>query len=327
MKTVREILKELNKGRSELDSFRIASEQPEGYFDQKVVSTGSPYLDSKINTETGLGGIPLGNLTLITGWESSGKSSFALNTIAQAQKQLGGVCVYFDGENSVKTSYLHRFGIDMERFIYIKERNLEVVLDTAESFSRADDINIIAFDSIKSFVSTDVELKTASETSIGVEARKWGARMPVILGNAARRNTAIIAINQWREKIGVMHGDPRTLPGGNWQKYDPALMIDLTKRELIKDSEGKIIGNVMDIRIKKSKQDAYDPTDKISLNFYYDGGFSYVDENVLLLIEKGVIHQAGAWFKLPNGDKIQGKDKVVAFFKDNEDYLTELLGG
>lgn len=323
MKSIKEILKELNKGRSDLDSFKIASDQPEGYFDQKVMSTGSPYLDYKINTETGLGGIPLGNLTLVTGWESSGKSSFVLNAIANAQKDSDKFFIYFDGENSVKSSYLERFGVDKSKFIHIKEKNLEAVLDLATSFSRADDVQCIVFDSIKSFVSTDVESKTAEEYSMGIEARKWGSRMPIILGNAARRNIAVIAINQWRDKIGT-HGDTRTLPGGHWQRYDSSLSIDVTKKILIKEGE-KILGNVIDVRIKKSKQDAYDPTKHFSLNFYYDGGFNKIDENVSLLIEKGVLEQNGAWIKLPNGEKINGKAKAVEFFKDNPEYLNSLL--
>jgi len=325
MKSIKDVLKEINKGRSDLDSFKIASEQPDGYFDQKVISTGSPYLDHCINSHTGIGGIPLGNLTLITGWESSGKSSFALNVIARAQESSDKYFVYFDGENSVKTSYLDRFGVNKDRFIHNKEKNLEAVLSAAEAFSRADDVQGIIFDSVKSFVSTDVESKTAEESSIGVEARKWGSRMPIILGNAARRNISIIAINQWREKIGVSHGDPRTLPGGHWQKYDSALTVDLSKSDLIKDSRSNIIGNVLNIRIKKSKQDAYDPKEVITLNFYYDGGFNFIDENVLLLIEKGVLEQTGAWVKLPNGEKLNGKAKVTEFFKDNPDYLKSLI--
>lgn len=327
MASLKDVLKELNKNRMEVDQFKTADQYPYDYFTTKILSTTSPYLDYKIKAELGKGGIPRGRFTLIAGGEGSSKSSLALLAATSVQKE-GQVVVYFDAEATTDESYFSRFGIDKRLFIHYKGNNLEEMLDAAEAFSKADEVGMIVIDSLPAFTSKVVEDKSAEDNSIGVEAKKFNARMPIIYGNIARRGIALIAINFYKLNPGAM-GDPRVLSRGEWQKYMSSLTLELTKKDLIKDKDKNPIGHKMDVRIKKSKMQEYDPKSEFTLNFYYGYGFNRADEYADLFIETGVIRQAGAWFFPPTKDdnelKFQGRDSLVQFLKDNEEYLNNLI--
>lgn len=324
MSKIKDVLRRLNQGRDKDDMFKIASETPREEFDLQFVSTGSVYLDYMLK-----GGVPLGALTLFTGWESAGKTSVALVAGAQMQKATGKFLVFMDGERTINNSHIDRFGLDRELLIVRKESNLEEMLDTAEAFSKTEDVGMIIIDSVKSFYSTTVEEKSAIDNYIGIEAKRLGGRMSIISANCARRNISLMVINQWRENPGVMMGDTRVLPGGNWQKYMTTLHLDFTKKDLIKNSEGKVIGNIMDVRVKKSKFSSYDPKAKITLSFYYGGGFDSVDEYAAMFIDAGIIEKSGTWFSFPNADgeevKLQGKNNVVEHLKVNDEDFNKLL--
>jgi len=316
-----DILKKLNKDRSEEDKFRIASEQPDGFFIREVVPTGSVYLDFRIHSTLGKGGFVKGSLNLLIGGEGSGKSSLALKAAANEQKQTGKYVVYWDAEGTINESYIERMGVDLDRFIYYKGRNLEEMLDVLQEFSIAKDVGMIIIDSIPVFVSTVIENKSAEDNNMSVEARKFNSRMPIIEGNCSRRNIALVALTYYKLNPGAM-GDPRVLSRGEWQRYMSNLTIELTKKDLIKDDDKNTIGHVIDVRLKKSKLQAYDSKESFQVNFYYQYGFNNFEEYVSIFIEKDIIRQGGAWFTFANEDgveiKLNGKSKVLEFLKENE---------
>lgn len=331
-KSVLEVLKKLNKDKAEEDKIKVASEQPEGYFVREVVPTGSPYLDYRINSVIGKGGFVKGSFNLIVGGEGSGKSSVALLAAAQEQKTTGKYIVYWDAEGTVSDSYLDRMGIDKSLFIHKKGRNLEEMLDTIQEMSLSTDVGAIILDSLPIFVSTVIEGKSAEDNNMAVEARKFTARMPIVEGNCTSRGIALIGLTFYTTNPGAM-GDPRILKRGVWQTLMSNLTLEFTKKDLIKDDNKRPIGHVIDVRVKKSKLQAYDSKDAFQVNFYYDYGFDKYDEYTSILIEEGIVEQGGAWFKFPNenGEEIKqnGKSKVITFLKENPttfDFLINKIG-
>lgn len=323
-----DVLKKLNKDRAEEDKIKIASDQKEGFFIKDVISTGSPYLDYRISKEIGRGGLVKGALNLLIGGEGSAKTSVALKTASNEQKK-GKYVVFHDGEGSLNDTYLERFGINKDLFIYYKGRNLEDMLDTVEALSTTEDVGMIIIDSIPIYNSTVVEEKSASDNTIGIEAKKWTSRMSIIEGNCQRRNICLTALTFYKLNPGAM-GDPRVLPKGEWQKYMSNLTIEFTKKDIIKDENKKPIGHVIDVRIKKSKLQEYDAKDVFQVNFYYKYGFNEYEEWCSVLIESGVIHQGGGGnYSFPNEDgeeiKIKGKEDVIKYLKENQQVFDNLL--
>lgn len=319
MATLEEVLKKLNKGKAEEDKIKKASDIET--LDKEFLSSGSAYLDYYMDGKV----IPFGAMTLYTGWEGSGKSSMALIAAKEAQiKYPDKTVIYLDGEQTITDSHLKRFGVNKDKFIPYQESVLEDMLDIAEEFSRSEDVSCIIIDSVKAFFSKVVEEKSAEDYTIGVEAKKLGTRFPIIHSNCARRGIAFIVLNQWRENPGVMHGDTKVLPGGQFNKYMPFTHIDFTKKEHIREDK-KVVGHKLDVRIRKSKAGAYDKKEIVTLNFYYEGGFNEIDEYAQIFLEKGIAKAAGAWISFPNKDaedvSVNGLAKFIEYLKNNtEDY-------
>lgn len=320
MATLEETLKKLNKGKQDQDKFKLTAEVDT--LDIDFSSSGSAYLDLHMDNKV----VPLGAMTLLTGWEGSGKTSKALIMGREIQKKTGKTVVIFDGEQTITDSHINRFGLDKSKLIVYKDSVLEGMLDNAEAFSQSEEIGAIIIDSVKSFYSVAVESKSAEDNHIGIEAKKLGTRFPIINANCARRGIGFIVLNQWRENPGVMGGDPRVLPGGNWNKFMPFTHLDFTKKDLIKDENKNVVGHKLDVRIRKSKAGAFDKKEVITLNFYYEGGFKEVDEYAQIFVELGFAKQGAAgWITFPNKDgeekKAQGTDKFAEYLKANkEDY-------
>lgn len=312
MATLSETLKKLNKGKREQDNYSLLK-------DKKVVrtrtSTGSPYLDYIS------GGFMNGGYNCIVAKGGSGKSSISLLACKDTIDRRGKVAVYFDGEGTLDDSYFKRMGINKDNFIHIRHRNLERMLDEAEAFSQADEVGIIIFDSIPIFKSTVVMEKTASDYTIGIEAQRWGARMTIIEGYAVQRDICLVGLTHYKKDPGTMMGDNRVLSRGEWQGTMMNTFIDLTKKKIIFDEDKNIIGHTLDVRIKKSKGSAYDPTEVFNVNFYNEGGFNQIDEYSRVFIEKGIAQQGGSWIKFPNADaeevSLQGVDKFIEYLKAN----------
>ena len=323
MGKIENVLKKLNKDKSEADQYKKASKQPKEYFEWHFTPSTSDILDNYLG-----GGIPSG-LVINTGKKAAGKTSMAL-TVASSITDKKKYAVYFDGEHSVKDS-THSFpakdlGVDFDYFIHQKGSNLEEMLEAAEAFASSEDVGMIVIDSVKAFNPTAMEEKSADETGMGNQARKYGERINILIDICERRNIILWCINQWRTDLGVQHGDNRILPGGGWQDYYACLILDLTKKDLIKEGK-KLIGHKLHVRVKKSKIQAHDPKDVLELNFFYGKGFDEIADAVEALIEKDIIHKGGAWFSFPeefDQEKIQGKDTLIEYLRENQELLKAL---
>jgi RecA/RadA recombinase len=315
MPTLEETLKKLNKGKREQDTYSTLK-------DKEVIrtrtSTGSPYLDYLC------GGFMNGGYNCIVAKGGSGKSSISLLACKDVISK-GKVAVYFDGEGTLDDSYFKRMGVNKDNFIHIRHRNLERMLDEAEAFAQTDEVGIIVFDSVPIFKSTVIQEKSASDYTMGIEANRWGTRMTLIEGYALARDICLIGLQHWKKDPGVMMGDNRTLSRGEWQGTMMNTFLDLTKKKIIYDDDKNIIGHTLDVRVRKSKGSAYDPTEVFSVNFYNEGGFNQIDEYARVFIETEIVKQGGAWIKFPNKDaeeiSVQGVDKFIEHLKANpEDF-------
>lgn len=323
-------LAELNKNLADRDKWKIVSDVPEDEMETKCVSTGSHKLDKAIRSYNG--GIPLGRLTLLVGNEGSGKSSIACLAAASLQKETGKYVIYLDSEGTLDNSYFNRLGLDRNLTVHYNDKNLDNMLDTAEELSKADDVGMIIIDSVLMFVSTTMEEKSSEDFSMAVDAKKYNTRMPIIYGNCVRRGIALVVINFYRENPGANMGDPRYLPRGAWQSQMSSLTLDFRKRDLIFDDNKKLIGNKVDVRVKKNKLASSNRKDVHTLSFYYDRGFDIVEEGVESFIDEGIIEVRGAWYKMPSSDgeelKFQGKQSVIDYFRNSEkefDRLKKLM--
>lgn len=318
MADIKTVLARLNKNRKEEDKIKLNKDLPKNYYTKKTTSTGSPFIDSI----TG-GGYAKGGFNLIIAEGGVGKSSLALLAIKHEYESTGRIGIYFDGEGTFNDSYMERMGVTRDMFVYVPGRNLESMLDTAEAFSTADDVGIIIIDSIPIYVSSVVEDKSAEDNNMAVEARKYTARMPIIEGNCFNRDITLIGLTHYKKDPGKTMGDNRYLSRGNWQITMSNLRLNLTKGKLIPGPRGTIIGNILNVRVKKCKLAPYDKSKVYETNFYYDGGFDSVDEYVGVFVENGVIDKGGAWFTFAdqNGEeiKLQGKNSVIDFLKNDLD--------
>ena len=322
--TLEDVLKKFNKGKENEAVVKMADKTD---LKKRTTSTGSPFIDLL----TG-GGWAKGGFNLIVADGGTGKSSKALLAIKEEQEATGRIGVYYDGEGTLEDSYIERMGVDRSKLLVVRGRNLEEMLDSVELFSKADDVGVIVIDSIPIFVSSVVEAKSAGENNMAVEARKYTARMPIIEANCMSRDITLLGLTSYKLDPGAM-GDPRKLPRGLFQYTMSNLILDITKKDIIKDDLKNPIGHVLDVRIKKSKLAPYNPKDVYSVNFYYQGGYNKIEEYVLLLLEKGIIHQGGGGnYTYPNRDgeelKARGKEVLMDDLKNDPDtmeYLKSLL--
>lgn len=326
MATLEETLKKLNKGKADEDKYEILGDKN---ITMEFSSSGSKYLDFYMKNNV----VPLGAMTLLTGWESSGKTSISLIMVREIQKKTGKFGVILDGEQTITDSHVDRFNLDRGKTIIRQDSVLEEMLDSAEEFSKSEDVGVIMIDSIKAFFSTVVEEKSAGEFSIGIEAKRIGSRFAIINANCARRGIAFIVLNQWRENPGAMNSDPRVLPGGNWNKFMPFTHLDFTKKDFILDSNKDIVGHKLDVRIRKSKAGAYDKKNAITLDFFYRDGFNEVNEFARVFCETNIATVGGGgWTSFPNKDgeekRVHGIDKFIEYLHNNPDdfnYLKSLI--
>jgi len=316
--SVLDVLKKLNKNKAEEDKIKVASEYQEGFFHKEVVSTSSPYLNYRFR------GYTKGGYNSIIAKGGTGKTTLALAAGATEINETGKYVVYYDAEGTIDDSYIARTGIDWNKVIYYKGRNLEEMLDNIEAMSTADDVGMIILDSIPIFVSSVVEAKSAEDNNMSVEARKYSARMPIIEGNCSRRGIALLGLTSYKTTPGAM-GDPRYLPRGLWQYTMGNTIIDLTKKDKIFDDGKNLVGHSLEIRVKKSKLVPYDETEIIKVNLYYDGVFNQVDEYARVFTESGIARTGGAWIFFPSKDgeelKANGLVKFIEHLKENpEDF-------
>jgi RecA/RadA recombinase len=325
MASIEDTLKRLNKTKKEEDKAVILGDTE---IIRTTTSTGSPYLDYL----TG-GGFMNGGFNLEIASGGVGKSTIALLACKDTIERRKKIAVYFDGEKTLNESYFERTGLPKDMFIHRTGRNLEDMLDEAELFAQSEDVGIIIFDSIPIFVATAVEAKSAGENTIGNEAKRFTARMPIIEGFAGKRDICLLALTSYKLNPGSM-GDPRVLPRGEWQKTMSNTTLDMIKKDILYDEDKNIIGHKIDVRIQKTKNSSYDKSVAYSVNFYNEGGFNQVDEYARLFLETGISEQRGAWIFYASKDREELKANGFAKFaealkEDNEtfEFLKNVLNG
>lgn len=274
-----------------------------------AIPSGSLALDKAL----GIGGYPKGRIIEIYGPESSGKTTLALHAIAECQKQ-GGRCAFIDAENAIDPVYAKNLGVDIDELILSQPDSGEQALDICELLVKSGAIDLVVVDSVAALVPQAELDGEMGDTSVGLQARLMSKAMRKLAGVMNHSQTTAIFINQLREKVGVMFGNPETTPGGRALKFYASVRLDVRRGETLKNG-GEAYGNVTKIKVVKNK--VAPPFKTAVVNMIYGEGISHVDEVINLAVENDIIEKAGAWFSY-NGEKIgQGINSVREYFKAN----------
>lgn len=285
--------------------------------DVDAIPSGSLLIDQAI----GVGGYPKGRIIEIFGPESSGKTTLALHAIAECQKQ-GGRAAFIDAEHAIDPLYAKNLGVDINELILSQPDNGEQALEIVEMLAGSGSINLIVVDSVAALVPQAELDGEMGDSSVGLQARLMSKAMRKIAGVLNKKECAVIFINQLREKVGVMYGNPETTSGGRALKFYASIRIDIRRTEAIKQG-ADIIGNTCRVKIVKNKVSA--PFKQCEIDIIYGQGISKEGEILDRAVEMGLIKKAGSWFEY-NGQKIaQGRDSAKAYIKENEDVANELL--
>ena len=285
--------------------------------DVDAIPSGSLLLDEAL----GVGGYPKGRIIEIFGPESSGKTTLALHAIAECQKN-GGRAAFIDAEHAIDPLYAKNLGVDINELILSQPDNGEQALEIAEMLAGSGSINLIIVDSVAALVPQAELDGEMGDSSVGLQARLMSKAMRKIAGILNKKECAVIFINQLREKVGVMYGNPETTSGGRALKFYASIRIDIRRTEAIKQGS-EIIGNTCRVKIVKNKVSP--PFKQCEIDIIYGQGISKEAEVLDRAVELGYIKKAGAWFEY-NGNKIaQGRDAAKLYLKENESVYNELL--
>ncbi len=284
--------------------------------DVEVVSTGSIGLDYAL----GVGGLPRGRIIEIYGPESSGKTTLAIHVIAEAQKQ-GGICAIIDAEHAFDRFYAERLGVDVNNLWIAQPDNGEQALDIAEQLINSGAIDVLVVDSVAALTPKAEIEGEMGDKNVGLHARLMSQAMRKLTGSISRTRTCCIFINQMREKIGVMFGNPETTTGGNALKFYASVRIDIRPSQMIKDGDNTI-GRLAKVKVVKNK--VAPPFMKAEFEIMFGEGISKTGEIVDLGVSTGIIKKSGAWFSY-NGSKLgQGREAVKRVIGDNPELAEEL---
>ncbi len=282
----------------------------------EVISSGSIALDKAL----GVGGYPKGRIIEIYGPESSGKTTFALHAIANAQKN-GGFAAFIDAEHALDPVYAKALGVDIENLILSQPDNGEQALDIAEALIKSGSVDIIVVDSVAALV-PEAELNgDMGDSHVGLHARLMSQAMRKLAGIINKTNCVAVFINQIREKVGIMFGNPETTTGGRALKFYASVRLDIRKGEAIKDGTN-ILGNRTNVKVVKNK--VAPPFKTAEVEIIYGEGISRLGEVVDLAVKYEIINKSGAWFSY-NGTKIaQGRENTKEYLKNNPEVLKEI---
>ena len=281
-----------------------------------TISSGSLSLDIAL----GIGGYPKGRIIEIYGPESSGKTTFALHAIAEAQK-LGGRAAFIDAEHALDPTYAAKIGVNINELLLSQPDNGEQALEICEALVRSVAISVIVIDSVAALVPQAEIEGEMGDSHVGLQARLMSQALRKLSGAINKTNTIAIFINQLREKVGVMFGNPETTTGGRALKFYSSIRLDIRRAEQIKDGNN-IIGNKTAIKVVKNKMAP--PFKSCNVDIMYGEGVSKEGEIVDLASEAGIIEKSGAWYSY-NGEKLgQGKENVKELLKTNSALCNEL---
>lgn len=284
--------------------------------DVEAISTGSIGLDFAL----GVGGLPRGRVTEIYGPESSGKTTLAIHVIAEAQKQ-GGICAIIDAEHAFDRFYAEKLGVDVNNLWISQPDNGEQALDIAEQLINSGAIDVLVVDSVAA-LTPKAELEgEMGDKNVGLHARLMSQAMRKLTSTISRTRTCCIFINQLREKIGVMFGNPETTTGGNALKFYASVRIDIRPSTMIKDGD-ETIGRLVKVKVVKNK--VAPPFKRAEFDIMFGEGISRSGEILDLAVQLGFIKKSGAWFSYEGKKLGQGRDAVKRVIKDNPELMEEL---
>ena len=307
---LKQIQKEFGKG-----AIMKLGERPSVSVD--VIPSGSLLLDEAL----GVGGYPKGRIIEIFGPESSGKTTLALHAIAECQKQ-GGRAGFIDAEHAIDPVYAKNLGVDIDELILSQPDSGEQALEIAEMLASSGAIDLLIVDSVAALVPQAELDGEMSDNSVGMQARLMSKAMRKLAGVLNKNECTIIFINQLREKVGVMYGNPETTSGGRALKFYASIRIDIRRTEAIKTGSD-VTGNTVRVKVVKNK--VAPPFKQCEIDIIYGQGISKESEILDRAVELGIIKKAGAWFEYKGSKIAQGREVAKEYIKSNEDVKEELL--
>ena len=281
-----------------------------------VVPSGSISLDIAL----GVGGYPKGRIIEIYGPESSGKTTFALHAIAEVQKT-GGRAAFIDAEHSLDPVYASNLGVNIDELLLSQPDTGEQALEICDALVKSEAVSIIVIDSVAALVPQAEIDGEMGDSHVGLQARLMSQALRKLSGSINKTNTIVIFINQLREKVGVMFGNPETTPGGKALKYYSSVRLDIRRGEQIKNG-ADVIGNRTNIKVVKNK--VAPPFKSASVDIMYGEGVSQSGELVDLASDANIIEKSGAWYSYKGEKLAQGRENVKLLFKNNEDFRNEI---
>ena len=276
-----------------------------------AISTGSISIDYAL----GIGGLPRGRVTEIFGPESSGKTTLALQVIAEAQKA-GGMAAFVDAEHALDAQYAQKLGVDLENLLVSQPDNGEQALEIVEVLIRSNSVDVVVVDSVAALVPKAEIEGEMGEAQMGLQARLMSQALRKLTGVVSKSNTTLIFINQLREKIGVMFGNPETTTGGRALKFYASVRVDIRRIASIKDGDQVIGGRT---RVKVVKNKVAPPFREAEFDVMYGEGISREGDLLDLAVEKRIVEKSGAWFAYAGERLGQGRENAKQFMKDNPD--------
>jgi recombination protein RecA len=282
----------------------------------EVIPTGSIALDAAL----GVGGFPKGRVIEIYGPESSGKTTLAIHVIAEAQKK-GGIAAFIDAEHAFDSFYAKKLGVDIENLLVSQPDNGEQALEIADNLIRSGAIDIIVIDSVAALTPKAEIDGEMGDSKMGLQARLMSQAMRKLTATISKTGCCCIFINQLREKLGVMFGNPETTTGGNALKFYASVRIDIRRTQAIKDGDQNI-GNRVKVKVVKNK--VAPPFRVCEFDLMFGEGISKIGEIIDLGVEYGIIKKSGSWFSYGESKLAQGREALKQLLKDNEELSAEL---